>query len=150
MKPVSPEPCFLWCAHCLACLPQAVREGWVQHQSLILWSLEKFWVFCIWTFRSRCWIVDGCLSVCAEGHLADQRVGYCSARGLLLETVKAGALPAVEVLLLRNWELPGGGRPGLRFSCPLLPSLCCWISVGQVYFVCGAQTSMGFLHDKEP
>lgn len=67
--------------------------------------------------------MDGCLSVCAKGHLADQRVGYCSARGLLLETVKAGALPAVEVLLLRNWELPGGGRPGLRFSCPLLPSL---------------------------
>lgn len=133
-----------------ACLPWAVREGWVLHQSLLSWSLEKFQLLCIWTLRSRCWIVDGGLPVCPEGHLGDQTVGYCSVRGLLLETVKAGALPNVDVLFLRNWELPGVGQPGLHFSCPLLPPLCSWISVGQVYFMRGAQTSVGFLCDEEP
>lgn len=68
-----------------------------------------------------------------ERRLGDWGVGYCSVRYLLLETTKAEALSTC--MLLRNWELPGGGRPGSLFSCLPLPTLFCCTSVWQVYFV---------------
>lgn len=123
----------------------------VLHQSLISLNLEKLRVLHLLTFRSRGSngeTVDRRHLSFLEWHFGDWGIVFCSVRSLLPETTKAEALSTC--VLLRKWELPGGGPPGSRFSCLPLPALFCCTSVGQVYFVCSTRTSVGFLCDKGP